>query len=199
VGAVPTRSHYWLTVPDGTGTQRHPNLMLPDFGAYFRPETGGMLVGVREAVSRTFDGRRLPADMDGLPLHDEAADNDLLADGLAAIRPHAPAIDGWRFRHHIAGLSTYTPDGKLVLGGFPGVEGFIVATGCCGSGVALSGGIGALVADLILGRPGFVDPAPFRPDRFGAADPSSAEFQARAAAARAGKGRGWSPRPGEGA
>jgi 4-methylaminobutanoate oxidase (formaldehyde-forming) len=80
----------------------------------------------------------------------------------------------------VAGLSTYTPDGALVLGAVPGIEGFIAAAGCCGSGVALSGGIGAAVSDLALGDTPRFDLAPFDPARFGRAAKSRADEPAAA-------------------
>jgi len=73
------------------------------------------------------------------------------------------------------------------------LPGFLIATGCCGSGVGALAGIGQLVADLILERTPSVDAALFKPDRFGPVDPSSAEFRARCVAARAGKSRGRYP------
>lgn len=190
VGAVPTRSHYWLTAPDSAVTGRHPNVTLPDFGAYFRPETGGLLVGVREARSMTFDPMTLADTLDRVPLDDQEADSGILADGLGAIRHLAPDVDRWRFRQHIAGLSTYTPDGNLIPGAFPGVAGFLIATGCCGNGVAQSGGIGRFITDLVTGAAPFVDGHPYRPERFGDFDASDAAFRQRAAASRGGKGRG---------
>ena len=87
----------------------------------------------------------------------------------------------------MAGLSAYTPDGMFVLGPVPATERFFAAAGCCGSGIAASGGIGLAVAELALGQSPSFDLAPFRPDRFGAVDPFSPELHARCAAARSGK------------
>ena len=94
-----------------------------------------------------------------------------------------------RYAHHIAGLTTYTPDGELLLGTFPGVEGLLLAGGCCGKGVSVSGGVGRVVADLILDQPAMVDLDRLRPDRFGTDDPHSEAFVARCVDARANKGR----------
>ena len=94
-----------------------------------------------------------------------------------------------RYAHHIAGLTTYTPDGELLLGTFPGVEGLLLAGGCCGKGVSVSGGVGRIVADRILGHPALVDLDRLRPDRFGTDDPHSEAFVARCVDARANKGR----------
>ena len=52
--------------------------------------------------------------------------------------------------HYVAGPSAYTPDGQFVLGSVPDVEGFYVASGCCGSGIGASGGVGRAIADLAI-------------------------------------------------
>lgn len=83
-----------------------------------------------------------------------------------------------------------SPDGKFILGPVPGLSGFLVAGGCCGSGVAGSGGFGLSIAELIMGREPTIDIGIYRPDRFGIVDPASQAFRDRCAAARAGKSRG---------
>ncbi|HET7408953.1 MAG TPA: FAD-binding oxidoreductase [Paracoccaceae bacterium] len=188
--AAPTRSHYWITRPDGSGGQHQPNVHLPDMRAYFRSETGGLVVGFQEPRTRTYDPMALPADMADAPLDEGDADTDLLLDHAAGIRGIAPAIDGWEFAHHVTGLSMYTPDGKFVLGKVAGTEGFVVCGGCCGAGIAASGGLGEATADIVLDKGG--EWRQFDPNRFGTVDPASDEFRARCAAARAGKSRGRS-------
>lgn len=188
--AAPTRSHYWITAPDGNGTPGQPNVHLPDMRAYLRSEVGGLLIGLQEPKSLTFNPLELNADMNDISLTDEERDLDLLVDGANALRPVIPTIDEWGFAHHIAGLSNYTPDGKFVLGPIPGVERFFLAGGCCGSGVAASGGFGQVIADLISGSESSIDITRYRPDRFGDVDPTSEAFRERCAAARAGKSRG---------
>lgn len=188
--AAPTRSHYWITAPDGRGAVDGPNVQLPDLRAYVRSEVGGLVVGLQEPHSRTYDPLALPRDMDSLSLHDEESDLDLLVEQAGALRAVVPDIDQWQFAHHITGLSMYTPDGKFVLGTPGGLDGFIVAGGCCGSGVAASGGYGKAVADLIAGNTPEIDLTPFLPDRFGPVDPRSPSFRERCSAARSGKSRG---------
>lgn len=183
--AAPTRSHYWITAPDGSGAAGRPSVQLPDLRAYLRCELGGMVVGLQEPRSRTYDPMTLAGDMADMRLVDDSDDVDMLLEQASALRQVIPAIDDWGFAHHIAGLSMYTPDGKFVIGPVPGVPGLVVAGGCCGSGVAASGGFGQAVADLVAGREPSIDIRPFRPDRFGAVDPSSTEFREVCAAARA--------------
>lgn len=188
--AAPTRSHYWITAPDGSGAPGRPNVHLPDMRTYLRPEIGGVLIGVQEPQSRTYHPMHLTADMRDMSLIDEEHDLDILVEQAGALRSIVPAIDDWRFAHHIAGLSNYTPDGKFVIGAVPGIQGFLLAGGCCGSGVAASGGFGQVVADLVRGATPEIDIDRYRPDRFGAVDPTSDAFRDRCAAARSGKSRG---------
>jgi sarcosine oxidase subunit beta len=189
-GAAPTRSHYWITAPDGSGAPGRPNVQLPDMRAYLRSEVGGLLVGLQEPLSRTFDPMSLEQDMADMHLTDEAHDLDLLVAQASALRAVAPDVDRWGFAHHIAGLSMYTPDGKFIVGHVPGFDGLLVAGGCCGSGVAGSGGFGQTIAEIIAGCEPSIDVGLYRPDRFGSVDPASMQFRDLCAVARAGKSRG---------
>jgi sarcosine oxidase subunit beta len=188
--AAPTRSHYWITAPLRGASSNGPNVHLPDMRTYLRSELNGLLIGMQEPQSRTYHPMRLMADMADMPLIEEEHDLDLLIEQAGALRSIIPSIDEWGFAHHIAGLSNYTPDGKFVIGPVPGVQNFILAGGCCGSGVAASGGFGQAVSDVISGAKPAIDIARYRPDRFGAVDPTSDSFRARCAAARSGKSRG---------
>ncbi len=188
--AAPTRSHYWITAPDGSGAPGRPNVHLPDMRTYLRSEVGGILIGMQEPKSRTYHPMRLTVDMADMPLIEEQHDLDLLVEQAATLRDIIPTIDNWGFAHHIAGLSNYTPDGKFVIGAVPNVDRFLLAGGCCGSGVAASGGFGQAIADLITESIPQIDIARYRPDRFGVVDPTSDAFQERCAAARSGKSRG---------
>lgn len=187
---APTRSHYWITAPDGSGGPGRPNVQLPDMRAYIRSEVGGLLVGLQEPRSRTYDPLQLIDDMGDMPLIDEEHDLDLLVEQASALSVLIPKVDEWGFAHHIAGLSMYTPDGKFLLGPIPGIGGFLIAGGCCGSGVAASGGFGQSIAQIISGTDLSINVQRYRPDRFGKVDPSSASFRDRCAAARSGKSRG---------
>lgn len=184
---APVWSHYWVTTPDAGFPADMPYAILPDARAYVRPELGGAIIGLRERLSLAVDPRRLPDDVDGLARGGDDDAHALLAEGADALRPYFPKLDALRFSRFMAGLSAYTPDGMFVLGAVPGTERFLAAAGCCGSGIASSGGIGLAVAELALGREPSFDLTPFRPDRFGAVDPFAAELRERCAASRSGK------------
>ncbi|MBA8879607.1 NAD(P)/FAD-dependent oxidoreductase [Phyllobacterium myrsinacearum] len=70
-----------------------------------------------------------------------------------------PIANAW------AGYIDSTPDGVPAIGEVEGLRGFILAAGFSGHGFGISPGAGHLIADLILGAPPIVDPAPYRPER----------------------------------
>lgn len=186
---APVRSHYWISEPDASYGGEHPITILSDIGAYTRPEVGGILLGVQEAQSATFDARGLPDDPAEFSATQGEEHWDVLSNAYFDLVKYFPDIEHARFSNYISGLSSYTPDGQIILGMVPGVTGFYAAAGDCGSGIALSAGVGDVVADLAIGSPLEIDIAPFRVDRFGEVDPFSQEFRDQCAAARASKSR----------
>ena len=186
---APVRSHYWICEPEAAFGGDHPVTVLPDAAAYTRPETGGLVLGMQEPMSKTFDARDLPGDPAAFSPTAGEDHWQILADGAEALSAFFPSVMTAGFRNYVAGLSAYTPDGSILLGPVPGVSGFLAAAGCCGNGIALSGGIGAVVADLALGNAPAFDIAPFNPGRFGKIEPFGMEFRDRCAAARAAKSR----------
>lgn len=184
---APTRSHYWITAPDSDFGGDFPVTVLPDAKAYMRPEVGGMLVGVQEPNSPTFDARELPDDIEAFSPTCGEEHWDVIADAMAGISTFFAGIEHARFSAYVCGLSGYTPDGHMLLGAVPGVSGFFTASGCCGSGIALSAGVGSALSALVRGTKPKFDVVRFDPGRFGPVDPFSREFRDRCAAARASK------------
>jgi 4-methylaminobutanoate oxidase (formaldehyde-forming) len=184
---APTRSHYWITAADSSYGGDFPITLLPDARAYIRPEVGAILVGVQEPSSVAFDARELPADINTFSPTQGEEHWDVIAEAMAGISEFFPGIAQARFTAYVSGLSGYTPDGIILLGAVPGASGFFTAAGCCGSGIALSAGIGSAVSSLVRGNEPVFDLAQFDPGRFGPVDPFSCEFRDRCAAARASK------------
>ncbi|MBT6095493.1 MAG: FAD-binding oxidoreductase [Rhodospirillaceae bacterium] len=188
---APTRSHYWITAPEIAYGGEFPVVLLPECQAYMRPEVGAMVVGVQEQHSATFDARRLPDDINTFSPTQGEEHWDVIADAMEAISVFFPAISQARFANYVSGLSTYTPDGGILLGPVPGpvpgAANFFAAAGCCGSGIALSAGIGSAISSIVRGDKPQFDITSFAPNRFGPVDPFSDEFQTRCAAARASK------------
>jgi glycine/D-amino acid oxidase-like deaminating enzyme len=82
------------------------------------------------------------------------------------IAPVIPALKRVPVIRTFGGLRPYTPDGLPILGKVAGLEGFIMAAGHEGDGIALSPITGELIADLIAtGRTQF-SLEDFRLERF---------------------------------
>ena len=186
---APVRSHYWIAEPSEMYGGDHPTTILPDIAAYTRPEVGGLILGVQEPRSATFDARELPNDPAAFSPTKGEEHWDILADAYEGLEHFFPAIANAQFSGYVCGLSSYTPDGEIILGPVPGVSGFYAAAGACGSGITLSAGMGDAAADYVLGRQPDFDVRPFRPDRFGDVDPFGDPFRERCASARASKSR----------
>lgn len=186
---APVRSHYWMTEPDELYGGEHPVTILPDAAAYTRPEVGGLLLGVQEPNSATFNARELPDDPAAFSPTKGEEHWNVLTDSYDAVARFFPGIQDAKFSNYVCGLSSYTPDGEIILGPVPGVNGFYAAAGACGSGIALSAGIGDVISDLALGRTPAFDISSFRPDRFGQVDPFSEDFRQLCASARASKSK----------
>ncbi len=188
---APVRSNYWITAPNPElFSPDQPIVILPDASAYTRPEFGSLLFGLRESNSVHFDPRNLPEDLGGYVFGDPEDQWNILIDKGERFQKFFPEFQDVAIQHYVAGVSTYTPDGMFVLGGMPEVKGFLAATGCSGAGVAVSGGMGRIICELILGVDTFTDIEQFRIDRFGKVDALSHEFRQRCADARSNKKSG---------
>jgi len=184
---APIRSHYWITKPHPQFSPDQPFVILPDARAYARPESTCLLFGFRERESASVHPYDLPDTMDGFTFKQDSNGWQTLIENVPDMSLFFPLIEQIQISSYMRGLSNYTPDGNFVLGEYPGLSGFVAATGCAGAGIAMSGGIARLVSDLITGQPPFVDPTPHRIHRFGVVDPMSADFIQVCADARAGK------------
>ena len=136
---IPTRSHFWIAAPDKDFGTNQPMVVHTDAGAYTRPEVGGLLLGVQEVKSRTFDYRELPEDILSFAVTEEGGEWDALVEAEGRVSTFFPGLEDARFESYMAGLSAYTPDGHFILGAINTVTGLYVAAGCCGSGVMASG------------------------------------------------------------
>lgn len=184
---APIRSQYWISAGHPDFSPEQPFVILPDAKSYARPESSGLLFGLRESVSVGVNPQELPETMSGYVINRDSNGWPSLEEGIPALAEFFPLVRDIEIRHYVSGLSNYTPDGMYVLGGVSGVEGFLAATGCSGAGVAMSGGIGRAVAELAVGSKPFVDLTPHRVDRFGSIDPTDADFMRQCGEARSGK------------
>lgn len=186
------RSQYWMTASRPDVPRDGPIVFLPEIKAYARPEVGGLLFGLREAHSVAVDARVLPADLAGFEFDaDDSNGWESLNAGSDALARYWPGLHDAEIAHYVSGPSNYTLDGKLLVGPSQAVPGLWIASGCNGSGITFSAGIGRLLAEKILGRtPTFVDGHSMDIQRHGVFDPFDGAFIAACAAARSGKTTG---------
>lgn len=188
---APVRSQYWITERSSEFFASGPIVFMTDIRGYARPEVGALLFGARESAPAVADPRALPDDLQGFVF--DATDPDgwrNLADAFEPLRCYFPAIERLGIAHYITGPSNYTPDGQPIVGASTKIAGLLTATGCNGSGITYSGGVGRLIAELIDGEIPFMDASRLDPERALQMDPFSPDFLQACAHARATKSTG---------
>ena len=174
VPIVPMAHEYLVTRPSGLPldmpTMRDPSLLV-----YFRPESGGLVMGgyEREPAPWSLDG--IPADFNGKLLEEDWPRFEPLLEN--AVR-RVPALEEMEVVRLINGPEAFTPDGEFILGPTD-VRGFWVAAGFCAHGLAGAGGMGQLVAEWIVEGTPSLDVWHMDSRRFGAAYRSRAYTLAR--------------------
>jgi D-amino-acid dehydrogenase len=141
---------YSLTMPRPEHAPRHP-ILFPEKKVGVSPFAESMRLGsMMEFVG--FDTT--------IPPHRIAQLRDAARPYLVA-SVDGPAEETWY------GWRPMTWDSLPIIGGVPGVANAFLATGHNMIGLTLAPATGRLVADLVTGRPPFLDPAPYAADRFG--------------------------------
>ena len=188
---APVRSQYWITERSPEFARSGPIVFMTDIRAYARPEVGALLFGARESAPAVADPRELPENLQGFVF--DAADPDgwdNLAEAFDPLSRYFPAIERLGMAHYITGPSNYTPDGQPIVGASAAIAGLLVATGCNGSGITYSGGVGRLITELICGETPFMDARRLDPARALQIDPFAPVFLQACAQARATKSTG---------
>ncbi len=179
VAAVPLLESRVVTEPLAEVTDGLPMLLFFERDLFYvRTEDGGLLLG---AIARTLGpAERVclhdPPRTAELPQH-EAESHERLARELADV---IPALRDARTRERASGLPTWTPDGRHILGPAPGIDGYLVLSGCNESGVTHGPGLARLAAELITTGRTDADLTPYRVDRFPALDEAALQAEAEA-------------------
>ena len=183
---APVRSQYWITERNENFPTDSPMVLLPDAQAYARPEGGSLLFGIREGQSLVASPKDVPRDISDFVFSQDEGMNDLVENGERLAR-FFPGFYDIGIKYYVAGFSGYTPDSQLVAGEVPGTKGFLVASGCCGAGISVAGGVGLGIAEMAAGRPNPLDFSEFEISRFGKIDSFGEEWLNKCAAARSNK------------
>ena len=145
VPIVPMAHEYLVTKPAGLPLEM-PTLRDPTLLVYFRPESGGLIMGgyERDCAPWGLDG--IPADFNSRLLEEDWPRFEELMEN-AVVR--VPGLADMEVVKLINGPEAFTPDGEFILGPTD-VRGFWVAAGFCAHGLAGAGGMGKLVAEWIV-------------------------------------------------
>ena len=174
VPVVPMAHEYLVLKPSGLPldmpTMRDPTLLV-----YFRPESGGLIMGgyERHCAPWSLDG--IPADFNGKLLEEDwPRFEELMENAIVRV----PSLADMEVVRLVNGPEAFTPDGEFILGPSD-VRGFWVAAGFCAHGLAGAGGMGKLVAEWIVEGSPSLDVWHMDSRRFGAAYRSQAYTLAR--------------------
>ena len=164
VPIVPMAHEYLVLQPSGLPTDM-PTMRDPSLLVYYRPESGGLIMGgyERDCAPWSLDG--IPPDFNGKLLEEDwPRFEELMTNAIVRV----PTLEEMGVVKLINGPEAFTPDGEFILGPSD-VRGFWVAAGFCAHGLAGAGGMGRLVAEWIVDETPSLDVWHMDSRRFGAA------------------------------
>jgi glycine cleavage system aminomethyltransferase T/glycine/D-amino acid oxidase-like deaminating enzyme len=145
VPIVPMAHEYLVTKPAGLPLQM-PTMRDPSLLVYFRPESGGLIMGGYERHCAPWGLDGIPADFNSRLLEEDwPRFEELMENALVRV----PGLAEMEVVRLINGPEAFTPDGEFILGPSE-VRGFWIAAGFCAHGLAGAGGMGKLVAEWIV-------------------------------------------------
>ena len=149
-------------------TDRYPGLLAHQVVSmnYGQAAGGANALAVAANVQPRPGGQWLVGSCRQDGVHDASVDPAVLAQMLRAAIALLPALGDMQIIRTWTGMRPATPDGRPLIGAHPGRPGVWVAGGHEGLGVTTAFGSARLLADLMLGRAGELDPAPYSPARF---------------------------------
>ena len=145
VPIVPMAHEYLITKPAGLPLEM-PTMRDPSLLVYFRPESGGLIMGGYERHCAPWGLDGIPPDFNSRLLEEDWPRFEELMEN-AVVR--VPALADMEVIKLVNGPEAFTPDGEFILGPSD-VRGFWIASGFCAHGLAGAGGMGRLVAEWIV-------------------------------------------------
>ncbi len=145
VPIVPMAHEYLITKPAGLPLEM-PTMRDPSLLVYFRPESGGLIMGGYERHCEPWGLDGIPAGFNSRLLEEDwPRFEELMENAIVRV----PSLAEMEVVKLINGPEAFTPDGEFILGPSD-VRGFWVAAGFCAHGLAGAGGMGKLVAEWIV-------------------------------------------------
>jgi sarcosine oxidase subunit beta len=148
----PLRRQILFTEPMAGLPEHLPMTIDFETSFYFHREGPGLLMGM------SYDQEE--------PGFNTETTDDWIPSLMAVAARRAPRIAEVGIRGGWAGLYEMTPDHNAIIGAAASVSRFLYATGFSGHGFLQAPAVGEILRDLALGKPTFVDVAPFSAERF---------------------------------
>ncbi|MGD8580509.1 MAG: FAD-dependent oxidoreductase [Lysobacterales bacterium] len=156
--------HYYLITEAIPGvTSDLPVLEDPSVHAYYREETGGLMVGMFEPECAPWKVEGIPEDFSFGEL---PPDWDRLTPFLERAMERVPITMETGIRKFFCGPESFTPDLAPVMGEAPELRNYFVAAGLNSVGIITGGGYGRVIAHWILNGKPDVDVTGINIDRF---------------------------------
>lgn len=160
----PIRHQRVTTAPVSGIPDHHPVVRVTDVSCYVRPEEGGYLYGFFEPHPVSYDVETVPH---GFDTSDIEAPVRVMEEARERLAPVFPLLRDLEVAEYKQGLTTFTPDGRYLVGPIPNIEGLYAATGCASMGIARSAAVGRWLTNWVVeGDPG-EDLADLSFERFG--------------------------------
>ncbi|MEE8497488.1 MAG: FAD-dependent oxidoreductase, partial [Acidimicrobiia bacterium] len=155
--------HYYLITDQIQGISRTwPVIEDPASHAYYREETGGLLIGLFEPVCA-------PWQVDGVPENfsfgEIPPDWDRMGPYIEKAMGRVPVAKDTGIRKLFCGPESFTPDLQPVVGEAPELRNYFVAAGLNSIGILTGGGLGRVLAHWIVEGQPDVDITGFNIDR----------------------------------
>ncbi len=146
-----TEHYYLLTEPMAEITADLPVLEDPGSYGYYRPEGGGLMIGLFEPVCAPWKVEGIPKDFSFGTL---PPDWDRMGPYLEKAMSRIPSSLTAGVKLFFCGPESFTPDLGPIVGEAPEVKNYFVAAGLNSIGITTGGGLGRVLAHWILtGRP----------------------------------------------
>jgi 4-methylaminobutanoate oxidase (formaldehyde-forming) len=148
--AIPNQAaeHYYLITERIPGLPPGlPVLEDPASHAYYREESGGLLVGLFEPVCAPWKVEGIPA---GFSFGEIEPDWDRMAPYLETAMARVPVTLEAGIKKFFCGPESFTPDLRPIVGEAPELRNYFVAAGLNSIGILTGGGIGRLLAHWIV-------------------------------------------------
>ena len=138
---------YLITEPIEGVSPDLPIFEDPDRFAYYREETGGLMVGLFEPVAAPWSIDKIP---DDFSFGEIPSDWERLAPFLEYAMEILPGIEDVGVRQLFTGPESFTPDNGFLMGEAPELDNFFVAAGFNSLGILTGGGAGSIIANWIV-------------------------------------------------